>query len=68
MTLNETFNPASLVRTLGVVAISGLLAIAIAAPSEAQRRRDNEDQQAEGRVLSSAVGEQVLARVSGRGR
>lgn len=61
MTLNETFNPASLVRTLGVVAISGLLAIAIAAPSEAQRRRDNEDQQAEGRVLSSAVGEQVLA-------
>ncbi|WP_439637415.1 tetratricopeptide repeat protein [Oceanicaulis sp.] len=61
MTLNETFNPASLVRTLGVAAISGLLALAIAAPSEAQRRRDNDEQQAEGRVLTSAVGEQVLA-------
>ncbi|WP_421857787.1 tetratricopeptide repeat protein [Oceanicaulis sp.] len=61
MTLNETFNPASLVRTLGVAAISGLLALAIAAPSEAQRRRDNDEEQVEGRVLTSAVGEQVLA-------
>ena len=62
MTLNETFNPASLVRSLGVVAIAGLLAFAIAAPSEAQRRRNNDDEdQVEGRVLSSAVGEQILA-------
>jgi hypothetical protein len=61
MTLNETFKPASLVRSLGVVAIAGLLAFAIAAPSEAQRRRDNEDDQVEGRVLTAAVGEQVLA-------
>ena len=62
MTLNETFNPASLVRSLGVVAIAGLLAFAIAAPSEAQRRRNNDDEeQVEGRVLTAAVGEQVLA-------
>ena len=60
MTLNETFNPASLVRSLGVVAIAGLLAFAIAAPSEAQRRRNNDDEeQVEGRVLTAAVGEQV---------
>ncbi|WP_440957560.1 tetratricopeptide repeat protein [Oceanicaulis sp. LC35] len=61
MTLNETFNPASLVRSLGVVAVAGLLAFAIAAPSEAQRRRDNDEEQVEGRVLTAAVGEQVLA-------
>ncbi|WP_306017156.1 lipopolysaccharide assembly protein LapB [Oceanicaulis sp. MMSF_3324] len=61
MTLNETFNPASLVRSVGVAAIAGLLALAIAAPSEAQRRRDNDEEQVEGRVLTSAVGEQVLA-------
>jgi len=61
MTLNETFKPASLVRSLGVAAIAGLLAFAIAAPSEAQRRRDNDEEQVEGRVLTSAVGEQILA-------
>lgn len=62
MTLNETFKPASLVRSLGVVAIAGLLAFTAAAPSEAQRNRNNDDEeQVEGRVLTTAVGEQVLA-------
>jgi len=60
MTQSDTLKPASLFRTLSVSVIAGMLAFAIAAPSEAQRRRDNDEEQVEGRVLTSAVGERVL--------
>lgn len=60
MTQSEKFKPASLFRTLGVSVVAGFLAIAIATPSEAQRRRDNDEEQVEGRVLTSAVGERIL--------
>lgn len=60
MTQSEKFQPASLLRSFGVAAVAGFLVLAIATPSEAQRRRDNDEEAVEGRVLTSAVGERVL--------
>jgi len=60
MTQTDMFNLASLVRSLGMAFVAGVLVLAIATPSEAQRRRDNDEEQVEGRVLSAQVGEAVL--------
>ncbi len=61
MTQCKKFNPVNLIRASGTVVVAGILAFALAVPSEAQRRRkDDDEKRVEGRVLSTAVGEQIL--------
>lgn len=62
MTQSQKFDRASWFRTLSASVVAGLMVLSLAAPSEAQRGRNNDEEATpEGRVLSTAVGEQLLA-------
>lgn len=60
MTRSELLDPRSLIRSVGALFVAAAIALSLAAPSEAQRRNNDEEQSAEGRVLSTRVGEQVI--------
>lgn len=61
MTRSKLFDGNALVRNLGAVVVACIVAISLSLPAEAQRRNnDDEEQTAEGRVLSTRVGEVVL--------
>ena len=59
MTRSEFIDPRSLVRTACAVFLAAAMAFCMAATAHGQRNNDDE-QQAEGRVLSTRVGEAVL--------
>jgi hypothetical protein len=60
MTRSESFDPRSLIRCFGALLVAAAVAFSLAAPADAQRRNNDEEQSAEGRVLSTRVGEVVL--------
>jgi hypothetical protein len=60
MTRSESFDPRSLIRGVGALFLAAAIAFSLAAPADAQRRNNDEEQSAEGRVLSTRVGETVL--------
>lgn len=60
MTRSEHFEPRSLIRNLGALFVAAAIAFSLAAPADAQRRNNDDDQEAEGRVLTTRVGEVVL--------
>jgi len=60
MTRSEQFDPRSLIRNVGALVVAAAIALSLAAPADAQRRNNDEEQTAEGRVLSTRVGEVVL--------
>ena len=61
MSRSEHLDPRSLIRIAGALVAAAAIALSLAAPADAQRGRDDdEEQSAEGRVLSTRVGETVL--------
>lgn len=60
MTRSEFLDARSLIRAVGALVVAAAIAMTLAVPAEAQRRNNNEEQSAEGRVLSTRVGEVVL--------
>jgi hypothetical protein len=60
MTRSEFLDPRSLIRNVGALLVAAAIALSLAAPADAQRRNNDDEQSAEGRVLSTRVGEQVI--------
>lgn len=60
MTRSEHLDPRSLIRIVGALFVAAAITISLAAPADAQRRNDDDEQSAEGRVLSTRVGEVML--------
>jgi len=65
MTMNQSraFDPATLIRAFAALIAAAAVAFSLAAPSEAQRSRGNQNQEEEqvNRQLSTQIGERVLA-------
>jgi hypothetical protein len=60
MSRSEVFDSRRWIHFVGAAVLVTALTLTLLAPAEAQRRRDNDEQQVEGRVLSTEVGEVVL--------
>ncbi len=60
MSRSDAFDSRRWIHIAGAAVVAAALTITLLAPAEAQRRRDNDEETAEGRVLSTAVGEVVL--------
>lgn len=60
MSRSEVFDTRRIVQLLGAAVLIAALTITLLAPAEAQRRRDSDEEQVEGRVLSTRVGEVML--------
>ena len=60
MTRSEHLDPRSLIRIVGALFVAAAIAFSLAAPAEGQRRNNDDEQTAEGRVLSTRVGETVI--------
>lgn len=60
MTRSELMDPRNILRAAGALFVAAAIAFSVMAPAEAQRRNNDEEQSAEGRVLSTRVGEAVL--------
>lgn len=60
MSRSEVFDARRLAQLVGAALLAAALAITVLAPAEAQRRGGDDEEQVEGRVLSTEVGEIVL--------
>lgn len=60
MTRSEQFDPSFLLRGFGALFVAAAIVFSLAAPADAQRRNNDDEQSAEGRVLSTRVGEIIL--------